>query len=288
MERISGFGEEKLSKVAVFGRAIWDQWEEGPASFGGPGANISVHLKRLGLDVSLVTAFGCDEFSAKYEAYLENLGVDISLAKHVNGELPRCQMSLRSSAFSWANGNDGFRALAEVDVPAALRLASSTVFVDFPISGASISKLSGPIFGVPGSTLASGLTAVDVFLAVPFSAVILNRKEANWLEATVPVIQLSARSSCIWIITDGAGPISVFRNGAMRQYAPPNVAVINPVGGGDAFSAGVIAAIHRGLNIDSAIGVGIECARIIVSQVETQSESMSWETLFGVPGPSSY
>lgn len=60
------------------------------------------------------------------------------------------------------------------------------------------------------------------------------------------------------VVTDGAGPVTVVEeNGTIWSLVPEPVAVVNPVGSGDAMSAGVALALSKGQSLRDAVMFGM-------------------------------
>lgn len=69
---------------------------------------------------------------------------------------------------------------------------------------------------------------------------------------------LLARGARSVIVTDGPNPVLVWNEDGRMLYEVPAVNPVNPVGSGDAMSAGVTLALAQGLTMDEAVRMGIE------------------------------
>lgn len=63
------------------------------------------------------------------------------------------------------------------------------------------------------------------------------------------------------VLTNGAQPAMYVEDGAVQQIAPVTVEPVNPIGSGDAVTAGIAAGLRRGQPFREAIELGLECAR---------------------------
>ena len=61
------------------------------------------------------------------------------------------------------------------------------------------------------------------------------------------------------LVTDGAQPAHLFNDRKQWQIQPPKVDAINPVGSGDAVTAGMIVALDQGASIREAVRLGMAC-----------------------------
>jgi 1-phosphofructokinase family hexose kinase len=62
------------------------------------------------------------------------------------------------------------------------------------------------------------------------------------------------------IVTNGGGEVFASRGDERRRFAPPSVKVVNPIGCGDCFAAGLAFALQRGRDMPTAIEAGIAAA----------------------------
>jgi fructose-1-phosphate kinase PfkB-like protein len=63
------------------------------------------------------------------------------------------------------------------------------------------------------------------------------------------------------VLTNGAQPALFVEDGLVREIAPAPVEPVNPIGSGDAVTAGIAAGLHRGGTFREAIELGLDCAR---------------------------
>lgn len=273
--------------VAVFGRTVWDAWRGLPKRhsrhvfFGGPGANIAVHLSRLGLRCTLFTVLGTGPASRTYEAHLRDVGVDLTYASRVDRDLPSCEMWVdRKRGHTWLGGYDGLLALERVHIPGDLQVAECTFFADFPLCGIDSLPPATRHYCSPQLTLFNGQTSVDDVYRLPWDAVFLNAKEAAFVRAHCAGNiweKLIARGTCI--VTNEDRPTDLHQQAQCTSFPVQPVHCVSSVGGGDAFAAGAVAALERGLDISSAITIGHAAAGIVVREIGCQTASLTWRSI---------
>ncbi len=104
-------------------------------------------------------------------------------------------------------------------------------------------------------------------LAASGAVVKINREEFGELRASLPGVgpgddalagELQARGASCVIVTDGAKPVLAWQGTERMTYPVPAVRPVNPVGSGDAMSAGITLALAQGSAMDEAIRMGIE------------------------------
>jgi tagatose 6-phosphate kinase len=62
------------------------------------------------------------------------------------------------------------------------------------------------------------------------------------------------------VVTDGARAVWVLGNGRLYRYEPPQVEVVNPIGAGDCLAAGLAWGLQLGLDMPSAVTLGLAAA----------------------------
>lgn len=226
---------------------------------GGVGRNIAHDLRLLGVEVTFITALGDDVYAKRILASCEELGFDMSLARHVPGG--------RTSSYMYITDPSGEMTLAvcDTDVAGTLNreyLASclgvmnraDAVVIDGNLTGDSIEFIAknstAPIYSDPVS-----VTKADRLRpALPYLAAFKpNELEAMHLtgEATP---EAAARSLVALgmeraFVTLGAnGIIAADRNELICLPCEPTQ-IVNTTGAGDAATAAVIWGGINGLSL---------------------------------------
>ncbi len=269
------------TSVLVIGRAVWDDWQDLPeaapnARFGGAAANVAIHLARLGVNAELLTSFGSDSFSSEYEKRLQNVGVSVSRSIRVLHPLPRVRSWWTKQVYIWDQGA-WLHDLIALDVTSVLKPHQIAFFGDYPLSFFPVEKGTRVQFAAPQDTLKLGLTTVEDLLRHHWTCVFLNSEEAEIVSAHTCISSLSELRRETWLVTNGPNDTVAYVNGQISLHSPIRCNCVDPVGGGDAFAAGVVAALVRQMDLETAIRVGHICSSIIVQQFGCQSDEFSWQ-----------
>ena len=279
MGRLSLQGRQAVFDVAVLGRTVWDDWQlpirdlrpDNMDFYGGPGANVAVHLANLGLRCTLVTALGSDRTARLYEDYLTSLGVDLTFAVRAEEPQARCLITPQKK-YTFIGDNVGFPDISPDNVEAAVTY-SRAVFCAEITGGLAPSKIQGPAYCSPQLSIFLENTNFDFEADYGWTAVFLNKKEANTLARRVGFScyrYLAGHSGTKWITTNEALPTRVQTKGRCSFYAVPRADVRISIGGGDAFAAGYCFADLMGLGERSAIELGHALATNVITNVGCQ------------------
>jgi len=74
--------------------------------------------------------------------------------------------------------------------------------------------------------------------------------------------ELYEKNPCTLVLTRGAEPLWYAENGELAEYAFESVEPLNTTGSGDAFSAGLAAALEEGANLVDAVAEGVRCGAL--------------------------
>jgi sugar/nucleoside kinase (ribokinase family) len=238
---------------------------------GGAGANTAAWLAHLGADVTLVARVGDDVAGRAAEADLRAAGVRPALA--VDPELPTCTVVVLLA--------DGDRTMLS-DRGAAARLAPA----DLPsLDGADHLHLSGYVLLDPTSRAAGlaalarahdgGLsTSVDPQVAPALGpgfaddvrGVDLLLPNAAELAALGGVAALGDLVGAV-AATDGPGAAHWTDRTGTWTARPPDTAVVDATGAGDAFDAGVLVAWLSGAGPQAALEAGCAAGAAAVGRL---------------------
>jgi len=266
--------------VAVLGRTVWDDWQLPQSSldvndcFGGPGANVAVHLAQLGLNCTLVTSLGTDEYSSIYRERLILAGVDLSFAIEREGPLPRCKIWL-GKRFEWMDGYSAMSSIGDLPVIEAILASHAVYFSDFPVARLGSTALPSKAYCAPQFSLFADDSEAERIFAKAWRSVFFNRKEADRFESQLQVkLILSPFSTrrINWVVTDEDKPTTVINNGTIFKFRVPETICLSSIGGGDAFSAGYCAADFLGLDMFESVKLGQSLARKVVAKIGCQLE----------------
>lgn len=96
------------------------------------------------------------------------------------------------------------------------------------------------------------------------------RPELDCKESEIPALQevikdllknLSRGNEWRWIISQGPLPLLYAENGRLEQLEPPAMEVVNPIGCGDAMTAGLTWGLSRGMTIRQSLELAMDCSR---------------------------
>lgn len=264
------------SLAVGIGEVLWDRLPGGD-ELGGAPLNVVSHLARLGYRAAYLTAVGADPPGDAAAARLADRGIDTSLVSRLPG-IPTglAEVSVgpggspvfairRPAAFErWHDGAVGavpamrpaflvFGTLAQL--PAAARGALAAIVAGCPEAVA--------LYDV---NLRDGWWSPEVVAGLAGLAGVLKLSDSEAAELG-PVLgappgagperlcaALARRHGLRGVaVTAGPGPASLWLDGAFASAAPPPVRVTDAVGAGDAFAAGLLDAIGRGMPAAAAL-----------------------------------
>ena len=245
--------------------------------YGGVARNIAHNLALLGCRVQLLTAFGSDLFGKLLADHCKQQGIDIRLAEHVESE--------RTGTYLCINNHAGemIAAVADTEVISIITPEwlekragdinqSDYVIADTNISENAIRHLMDTttvpllIDGV-SSTKAHRVVNALTKAKLPYlHSLKLNLKEAvavtgepSYALAAQRLIDLGVAHVYITLGSEGV----YCRNAAEEWLYPalPITEVANTTGAGDAFLAGVVYALAKGLSFPQTAQYGLMAAR---------------------------
>jgi len=260
-------------------------------SSGGVGRNIAENLARLGIETQLVTALGGDANAAELErgCRLVGIGMEYTL---VASELPgSLYLAILDDAGEMELAMNDMRALALL-TPNALtdrREAldgAALVVADANLSADSLGWLVGecttPILLDPVSA-AKAAHARGILGSL--AALKCNALEAaTLLEVAEPRSKAQIEYAAEKLLARGVGTVYLtadrvgvcFATGEQLGWLdPPHCRVVNATGAGDAFTAGVAAAMLDGKDAAACAAYGTAMAGIALGSDDTVSRSVS-------------
>ena len=279
-----------VTHVIGIGEILWDELPGGRAIGGAP-FNVVANLARLGHETAYVTAVGRDTMGTGAVAEIRGHHVDASLVQVVDGTPTGIARVLLGAA-----GNPEF----EIVRPAAyqeLRLDDAAVRqITAQRPGALVFGTLAQIprhirdgtrrlaAGLPGAVrlydvnLRDGWWSPEVVaeLAALATVVKLTDEEARQLEPALGVPWGGAEAYCRALaerlglrgvaVSAGADGASVWLDGEFASGPPPAVTVADSVGAGDAFAAGLLDAVSRGMPAAQALRRANALGALVVSR----------------------
>jgi ketohexokinase len=232
---------------------------------GGNAANTAVVLAQLGVQASWTGNLPARAAIAEQE--FARFGVDIGLAKRLDGaSMPTSYITL-----SDANGSRTvvhFRDLPEYDAAAFARL-DLRAFDWIHFEGRAVSELAAMVpharatVGVglslevekPRPGIEALFPDVDLLMFSRDYALSAGHDSAAGLLRRLPA---PARATCTW---GAEGAWCIDRDGRITHAAAPPVArVVDTIGAGDVFNAGLLQAVNAGSGLAAALNAGVDLA----------------------------
>ncbi|MCP3970698.1 MAG: 5-dehydro-2-deoxygluconokinase [Rhodobacteraceae bacterium] len=290
------------NNFVVFGRAGMDMFADPAgtrsenadtfrADLGGSSANISAGLVKLGGQAALVTSVSDDAVGRFCLNRLRHYGVDTAHVRAIGGEY-RTSLAVYESVTDdfqnviYRNNAADFQVTEEdadrVNYSAyGALITAGTVFASEPSRGATFRAFENAraaglpvIFDVdyrPYSWPSPEVAASALSRAGDQSDLIVGNDEefgfmAGGLDKGLDKARELARAGRIVIYKMGSGGAVTFVDGAEIRTGIYPVDAIKPVGAGDSFMAGLLAAIAGGYPVRDAVLRGSACAAIVVSR----------------------
>lgn len=261
-------------------------------SHGGVARNVALNLARLGQRVKLVSVLGGDKEGEAISRDLEAAGIDLDDVEHIAGRATASYTAILDSAGELLCG------LADADIYETLDgarlkalapgLASWPLWaIDANLPEAGIGALTA---GAPENVRLAAL-AVSPAKAprlIPhldrFDMLFANRAEAAALldqpigtvaEVLAAADTLRAKGAELVFVTLGEEGVALATAAACEIYSAPASKVVNVNGAGDAFAAGVMAALLSGEPLAEAVTHGLAAASLTAACADTCSAELS-------------
>lgn len=270
---------------------------------GGAESNVAIHLARLGHGSAWAGAVGDDPFGRMILARLSDIGVDVSHAtthattptgvyfKHVENESTRVLYYRRGSAASTL-GPSLADELAGV-APRVLHLTGITAAISTSCRELLESLLidrrvradcvSFDVNYRPALWSTAEAAPVLHRLAAAADAVFVGLDEARalWGAVDADAVRAILPTPRYLVVKDHANGATEFEHDKRVHVAAPPVDVVESVGAGDAFAAGWLSALLRGLDAEARVALG---HRVAGHVLRTTSDDVALPDSLGV-GP---
>ncbi len=227
---------------------------------GGSPANVALGLGRLGRSVLLETCLGYDERGQRVKRYLEESGVRLTRGSTIGEKTSTALARIDSDGQALYEFDFYWDLTRGVDIPSSVGIVhTGSIGAVWPTSADTVfnavksARDQALVTYDPNmrpSILGSAMTVLPrVEAIVGLSDIVkVSLEDLQWLAVDGSVenlIQswLSAGPSLV-ILTKGAGGAEAFTSSGLRIFVPaPDVEVVDTVGAGDSFMAGVIDAL---------------------------------------------
>lgn len=257
--------------IAVCGEALVDLVPGGDRRYvahpGGSPLNVAVGLARLEIPTTMLARLGGDEYGALLRQHLTDNGVDCQHLVHGTeptsqavvavdpAGVPRYTFRMRGTAdWQWRAGELPRPLPAEVEafhtgslaavIPGAAEHVAALLRYEHQRARVTLSydpNLRPQVMGERHQVAARVEELIGLVDVVKVSA-----EDLAWLYPEQRAPQIAARwirsGPALVVVTDGAsGARATTVAGAAASYRPPPVSVVDTVGAGDAFTAGMLA-----------------------------------------------
>jgi len=270
-------------------------------TFGGVARNVAENLARLGLPVRLLTAVGDDPAGAALLRHARALGLDPEPALVVPGAVTGSYTALLEP--------DGELALGMCDLSVLERLTPAEldrrrpVLAASPLRVADLNLRQDVLEALRADSLERGAALVLVAVSEPkmarlprnlegISLLILNAGELAVLAGHALAGPEQAAAAALPLLDRGLGGLAVTLGPAGVVCAAPGrepahlpappVRVVDVTGAGDAFSAGVVAALDR-TGLDGACRFGQRLAALTLASAASVAPELGPALLASLP-----
>lgn len=296
------FGESMALCMAPDYKGL-DQAATLELTFGGAESNLAIGASRLGVSAGWFGALGDDPFGLKILKAVRGEGVDVSRARLVKGEqtgmMFRDNPGGKLSVYYYRRNS------------AASRMKPSDLDADY-IRGSKILHVTGITCAISESARDTVLEAVriakDAGVKVSFDpnlrlklwtieearrVLLPIAEQADYFLPGYDELQLLydttdeaeifarlAKLSAVSIVK-GVGETTVVVEGGSRTTVPFHKAekVIDTVGAGDGFAAGVLAGLIKGRTVVEAVRIGSICGSLVVQGRGDWEATPDWEAV---------
>jgi 2-dehydro-3-deoxygluconokinase len=281
---VIALGETMLSVVAVDGPL--DRADRFHVTHGGAESNVCVGLARLGLSAAWVSALGEDPAGDRVATALEDEGVDLRWLRRDPERQTGLMLRDTRGTVRYYRAGSAASALSPEDLGGVPVEGADAVVVT------GISALIGEGPGRAAAALlarASGLRVVDVNLRprlwgsdratdliepLVAAADLVFAGEREW-QAFEPGFagadlakRIAARGPREVVVKMGVrGACALGDDGRWVEHAPEPGPDVDPVGAGDAFDAGYLAARLAGRSIEDALAEGARCGAAVAASI---------------------
>lgn len=290
LKNLQKFTYDKFSNNISFPLGEKVPLDEHKLTLGGNAANLSVGLKRLGLNTSLAAEIGSDEFSEKITNTLTKEGVDQTFIKRGDRQTPYFNIVL-----SYA----GDRTILDERTPSEEILDIGTVNPKFfyltglngkweTIFDEVISKNPNSLFAFnPGSRQLNDGFEKTLELLPKTEILFVNLAEAQKIigdqETDIKnlMTKLKEKGPKIAVVTDGInGSYSIDKTGNIFHIGPLSKdKPTERTGAGDSYAGGFLYAIIRGKPVEEAMRYGAINADSVIRKIGAQDGLLNKEEI---------
>ena len=260
---------------------------------GGVGRNIAETLARLGQKVTLLSAFGDDEFAHQMMAHLTGLDIDISPSIRADGQDSDCYLTIHDKDGEQVTAINQM-ALSDRITPSVIteqaEMIASADFVicDCNLSEASLSEIAN--IKRKGQLVLDGVSSAKIGRALDILSEVdilkCSRAEALSLvggDECAPdeavVAMMADKGAAHILLSQGASGFCIYRDDEAHQFEAIQTAPETISGAGDCLLAGYIYGLATGRSVKEAGMIARQCAYLSCQSVSAVSDHISLETI---------
>ena len=248
---------------------------------GGKGANQALAARAGGASVSMYGAVGTDTFAAAALANLRAAGVALDGVATLAAPTGVALINVADDGENAITVIPGANALVRADaVPDALLTRGVTLLMQLEVPVAEVASLAARAHARGASVMLNAAPAVRLPEAI-LSAVdvlVVNESEAAayaaaWQLPASPAAFVSAATERLGlgaVVTLGARGAIAASAGGVVSVSPPETAVVDTTGAGDAFAGAFAAALDRGAMVDEALAAGVAAGALACTHAGAQ------------------
>ena len=260
---------------------------------GGVGRNIAEALARLGQKVTLLSAFGDDEFAHQMMAHLTGLDIDISPSLRVDGQDSDCYLTIHDKDGEQVTAINQM-ALSDKITPrviteqAEMIAAADFVICDCNLGENSLSEIASMkrkgqlvLDGVSSAKIGRAsqiISDVDILKCSRAEALSLVGGDENTPDEAV-VEMMADRGAAHIVLSQGASGFCIYRDDEAHQIEAIQTAPETISGAGDCLLAGYIYGLATGRSVKEAGMIARQCAYLSCQSVSAVSDHISLETI---------
>ena len=269
-------------------------------SYGGVARNVAENLARLGQCVKLITAVGTDRSGDMLLADLVNAGVDISAVLRCPEHPTGLYLAAINGKGEFQVGLDDMHAVSSI-TPDYIEehfdsfKQASMLFLDANLSPKTLRKVFSlarrakiPVCADPTSAnlvnrLCPHISQLHIIVPNSTEAGILCDREVDASEREIALEvakQLVSQGVEIVIVTLAQFGVCYATSETNGYVSAMHTPIVDPTGGGDAFTAAVLFALLNEIPLDDAVRLGISAASLTLRHIGTVIPDLSLEKLY--------
>ncbi len=278
--------ELESTKVLCIGEVLWDVLPSG-AKPGGAPMNVALHLNAIGMEVSMVSSIGDDELGKELNAFMTKSGLDISNIQ-VDKALPTSTVQVHLDENSQAT-YEICKPVAWDNITYSETLAQKAKESGVIVFGTLASRSEASKNTIHKVLDSHALKLLDVNLRQPYDSrelveplleksdvIKVNDDElkvfAEWFQLDTEdekellnrlADKFNAQLICV---TKGDKGASLFCDGKLYTHSGFKINMIDSVGAGDAFLAGLVASIIQKKSYEEALSFACATGAFVASK----------------------